>query len=254
MMLLDLRLTMKSGQTPEFIWTETNGRFSRLVGGKPCEIWQDGKLRFTPEFENHVMKLLRKDDDLEKIYGKINTDEVMDNAIKKYRGLRITKSEPWETTVSFICSINNNIKRIRKNVQSLMINGRVMTPEEILKADISHARLGFRQKFLEKTAEMISNGHSIDEIKKMKYEEAVEHLTKFNGVGNKVANCILLFGYGFLEAFPIDTWIRKVMIEHYFGGNKISDKKIQDFAFDKWGKYAGYANQYLFCYARGVGN
>ncbi len=254
MVLLNLDLTMKSGQTPEFIWSETDGRFSRLVGGKLCEIWQDGKLSFTQEFENQVMELLRKDDDLEKIYRKINTDDVIGKAIKKYRGLRITKSEPWETTLSFICSINNNIKRIRKNVQSLMANGKVMTPEEILKADISFARLGFRQKFLEKTAKMIVDGHSLDEIKKMNYSEAIEHLTKLHGIGNKVANCVLLFGYGFLESFPVHTWIRKIMIENYFGGKKVNDKKIQNFALERWGKYAGYANQYLFCYARGVIN
>ncbi|MBI4168056.1 MAG: hypothetical protein HY515_03805 [Candidatus Aenigmarchaeota archaeon] len=251
-MLIDLSLTMKSGQTPEFVWDENNGRFSRLVGGKLCEIWHENRLRFTPEFESYVADFLRAGDYLEKIYKKINTDEVMGKAVKKYRGLRITKNDPWETTLSFICSINNNIKRIRKNVQSLMINGKVMTPEEILNADISFARLGFRQKFLKKTAEMIIGGHSMEEIKTMKYDEAIEHLTKLHGIGDKVANCVLLFGYGFLESFPIDTWIRKMMTENYFGGKKTSDEKITDFAFDRWGKYAGYANQYLFCYARGV--
>ncbi len=249
-MLLDLNLTMKSGQTPEFVWDDDNGKYSRLVGGRLCEIWYDDRLRFTPGFEDYVMEFLRKGDDLEKIYEKINTDEVMGKAIRKYRGLRITKNDPWETTLSFICSAANNIKRIRKNVQSLMINGRVMTPEEILKTDISSARLGFRQKLLKKTAGMIVNGHSLEEIKKMNYGEAVEHLIKLHGVGNKVANCVLLFGYGFLESFPIDTWIRKIMIENYFDGKKTSDKKINEFAVGRWGKYAGYANQYLFCYAR----
>ncbi|MBI4176836.1 MAG: hypothetical protein HY516_00555 [Candidatus Aenigmarchaeota archaeon] len=249
-MLLDLRLTMKSGQTPEFVWDDSDGRFSRLVGGRLCELWHDGELRFTDGFMDYANELLREDDDLEKIYKKINTDDVMDEAIKKYRGLRITKSEPWETTLAFVCSINNNIKRIRKNVQSLMAGGRVMTPEEILNTDINFARLGFRQKFLKKTAEMIIGGHSMSEINKMKYEEAVGHLTKLHGIGNKVANCILLFGYGFLESFPTDTWIRKTMTENYFGGKKTSDAKITDFAFDRWGKYAGYANQYLFCHAR----
>ncbi|MBI1972143.1 MAG: hypothetical protein HYS53_02480 [Candidatus Aenigmarchaeota archaeon] len=250
MVLLNLDLTMKSGQTPEFIWSENNGKYSRLVGGRLCELWHDGKLRFTQGFESRVMELLRKDDDLERIYKRINTDDLMGEAIKNYRGLRITKSDPWETTLSFICSINNNIKRIRKNVQSLMVDGRVMTPEEILNTDISFARLGFRQKFLKKTAEMIIGGHSISGVNKMRYEEAVEHLTRLHGIGDKVANCILLFGYGFLESFPIVTWIRKIMVENYFDGKKTSDKKIQGFAQERWGKYAGYANQYLFCYAR----
>ncbi|MBI2085164.1 MAG: hypothetical protein HYT71_01475 [Candidatus Aenigmarchaeota archaeon] len=251
-MLINLSLTMKSGQTPEFVWSEKDGNFSRLVGGKLCEIWHDGELHFTKGFEDYVMELLRKDDDLEKIYEKINTDEVMNNAIKKYRGLRITKSDPWETTVSFICSVNNNIKRIRKNVQSLMVNGNVMTPQEISDADINHARLGFREKFLKKTSEAIMGGHSIEEIKNMNYDTALAHLTKLHGIGDKVANCVLLFGYGFLESFPIDTWIRKIMVKNYFEGKKTNDKKIREFAQARWGKYAGYANQYLFCYARGL--
>ncbi|MBI3413667.1 MAG: DNA-3-methyladenine glycosylase 2 family protein [Candidatus Aenigmarchaeota archaeon] len=252
MVLLNLGLTMKSGQTPEFLWNCEEGRFSRLIGGRLCEIWHDGELKFTHGFESRVMELLRKDDDLERIYKRINTDGLMGEAIKNYRGLRITKSDPWETTLSFICSINNNIKRIRKNVQSLTVNGAVMTPEEILNTDISFARLGFRQKFLKKTAEMIIGGHSISEVNKMKYEEAVEHLTKLHGIGDKVANCVLLFGYGFLESFPIDTWIRKIMTENYFDCKKTSDRKIREFAQERWGKYAGYANQYLFCYSRGL--
>ncbi len=252
-MLINLSLTMKSGQTPEFVWNEKEGKFSRLVGGRVCEIWHDGELRFTKGFEDYVMEFLRKDDDLEKIYEKINTDQIMDAAIKKYRGLRITKSDPWETTVSFICSVNNNIKRIRANVQSLMANGNIMSAQEILDANIRGARLGFREKFLKKTSEAIVGGHSMGKIKNMKYGEAVEYLTKLHGIGDKVANCVLLFGYGFLESFPIDTWIRKIMVENYFDSKKTNDRKIREFAQDRWGKYAGYANQYLFCYARGVG-
>ncbi len=248
--LIDLPLTMKSGQTPEFVWNESDGKFRRLVEGRKCELWFDGKLRFTKGFEAYAMEFLRGQDDLDKIYKKINTDEVVDKATKRYRGLRITKNDPWETTVAFICSANNNIKRIRKNVQSLMVNGTIMAPGEILKADLRDAKLGFREKSLKITSKMVAEGHSLEEIHKMKYGEAVSYLTQLHGVGDKVANCILLFGCGFLESFPIDTWIRKVMSENYFGGKKTSDARIRSFAQDRWGKYAGYANQYLFCYAR----
>ncbi len=249
-MLLDLRLTMESGQTPEFVWSKNGNRYSRQVGGRLCELWQDDSVRCTKGFEKHTSEFLRENDDLETIYKNINTDEIIDEAINRYRGLRITKNDPWETTVAFICSANNNIKRIRKNVQSLMVNGAVMAPDGILKTDLKFAKLGFREKFLKTTASMVEAGYSLEEIKNMKYDEAVARLTKLHGVGNKVANCILLFGYGFLEAFPTDTWIRNIMVENYFGGKKTSDKNIQSFAQDRWGKYAGYANQYLFCYAR----
>ncbi len=251
-MLINLRLTMESGQTPEFVWNKNGNRYSRIVGGNICEIWQNGGLNLTKGFEKYVNDFLRAEDDLEEIYKKINTDNVMDEAIKKYRGLRITKNDPWETTVAFICSANNNIKRIRKNVQSLMISGAVMTPEEMLKTDLKYAKLGFREKFLKKSSTMIKEGHSLEEIKKMGYGEAIEHLTKLHGVGNKVANCILLFGYGFLESFPVDTWVERIMVKNYFGGKKTGVRDIQSFAQDRWGKYAGYANQYLFCYSRGL--
>ncbi len=251
-MLINLSLTMESGQTPEFVWNKNGNRYSRLVGGRLCEIWDDGGLKFTPGFKGFVTDFLRSRDNLGRIYKKINTDKAIDEAVNRYRGLRITKNDPWETTVSFICSANNNTKRIRKNVQSLMAGGAIMTPAEILKSDISRARLGFREKFLKKTSRMVIGGHSLGEVGKMKYDEAIAHLTQLHGVGDKVANCILLFGYGFLESFPIDTWIRRTMIDNYFGGKKTNDARIRSLAQDKWGKYAGYANQYLFCYARGL--
>ena len=251
-MLLNLRLTMESGQTPEFVWNKKGDVYFRPVGSKICELSHDKELHFTTGFDDYVMKFLRKEDDLNKIYKKINTDELMNNAINKYRGLRITKNDSWETIVSFICSSISNIKRIRKNVQSMMPNGRMLTPSEMLKTNLNHLKLGFRQKYLLDAAKMIKNGYNVDDVENMSHEEAINHLTELPGVGNKVANCILLFSYDFLESFPIDTWIRKIMIKKYFDGKDVSNKKIQEFALDNWGKYAGYANQYLFCYARKI--
>lgn len=210
-------------------------------------MWQDEKLHYTPGYEDYVYSLLRLEDDLEKIYKEIATDPFMIKAVKKYRGLRITKSDPWETLISFVCSINNNIPRICKNVQSLMENGKILPPEDLLRADLHRCKLGFRAKFLRQIAEMISS-YDLEKIGKMEYEEAKATLVELPGVGDKVSECVLLFGYGFLEAFPVDVWIARAMKEYY----GVTGKKARKFARERWGALAGYAQQYLYCAIRGV--
>jgi len=237
---------MESGQPPQFIWTkvEKDGRaiYSRLVKGKKLELWvQDGKLMHTHGFEKYVHDFLRMDDDLVEICERISTDKKIKNAIGRCSGLRLTKSEPWETLVCFVCSINNNIPRIRKMVQSLMKDGEVMTPREMLATDLSTLKLGYRQKYLEGCAKLASEGKlaKIGEIHE--YEKAKEALMEFPGVGPKVADCVLLFGFGFTEAFPVDVWMMRAMK----GYGAKNEKHARELA-KKWGKHAGYAQQYLF--------
>ncbi len=251
-MLLNLELTMESGQPPEFVWAREGGggKYSRYLNGKKIYVWQEkGKLLATPGFERYAENFLRAEDDLNEIYKKISTDAVMRRAIEKYRGLRITRSGPWETLVCFICSINSNIPRIRKNVQSLMKNGEVISPEEMARGDLRACRLGYRCDYLQETARLVSSSFDLEKIGRMDYESAREALMELPGVGPKVADCVLLFGYGFLEAFPVDVWIARAMEKYY---HKKTQKEIREFARERWGKYAGYAQQYLFCHARGL--
>ena len=84
----------------------------------------------------------------------------------------------------------------------------------------------------------------------MKYEDAKDRLMELNGVGDKVADCILLFGYNKFEAFPIDVWVKRVVERAYFNGRKRSIRQIHDFSVERWGKYRGYAQQYIFWYGR----
>ncbi|MBI5253484.1 MAG: hypothetical protein HY930_03690 [Euryarchaeota archaeon] len=239
---------MESGQPPNFIWNKEGNKYFRYIDGEKCYIWYDNNLRCTEGFEEHVLKLLRAGDDLNKIYKKISTDAAIKRAIKNYRGLRVTLSDPWETLVCFICSINNNIPRIRKNVQSLMREGRVLTPEEILKADLSKCSLGFREKFLKETAELVLS-HDFKKIGETDYKTAKQTLMEFPGVGEKVADCVLLYGYGFLQAFPIDVWIQRAMEKYY---RKKKPAEIRKFAEERWGSCAGYANTYLYAAVRGI--
>ncbi len=247
-LLINLKLTMESGQPPQFIWNKEGGHYYRFFDGVKCVLFQENKLNYTPIFKDYIMEFLRSDDDLNKIYKKISTDTILKKSIKIYNGLRITKNDPWETLVSFVCSINNNIPRISKNVQSLMINGKILSPEQILKTDLRPLKLGYREKFLYKIGEMMPS-YDLSTLGEMDYQEAKSTLMEFPGVGNKVSDCILLFGYGFLEAFPLDVWMQRAM-KKYYGISK--PKEIDNYAKKKWGEYAGYAQQYLYCAIRGV--
>jgi N-glycosylase/DNA lyase len=246
-MLLDLELTMESGQPPQFLWRREGKRYCRCIKGEKCYLWQEGEVRCTHGHEDYIRELLRADDDLEAIYRDIATDPVMKKAVKKYRGLRITKSDPWETLVSFVCSINNNIPRICRNVQSLMDDGRVLSPGELLEKDLRECRLGFRSKFLKKIAEMMPS-YDLEKIGREGYEESKAALMELPGVGDKVSECVLLFGYGYLEAFPVDVWIARAMSTYY----GVPRKNAREYARKKWGSLAGYAQQYLYLTIRGL--
>jgi len=248
-MLINLRHTMESGQPPHFTWNSENGRYWRMLGGRKWEIWQEnGRVHCTHGFEKRTRELLRLDDDLKKIYRRLCTDAIMREAIAKFRGLRITRNDPWETLVCFILSQNANIPRIRRMVQSLMINGEIAPPKILARKNLAVCKLGYRCDYLQQSAELASRG-TLKRIGRMPYEEARAALLQFPGVGPKVADCVLLFGFGFLEAFPVDVWVMRVM--RRWGAK--NERDAHEIAKDRWGKCAGYAQQYLYMLARTKG-
>ena len=175
--------------------------------------------------------------------------------------MRITKSEPWEATLCFVMSQFNNIKRIRHIISNLRSRfgeecGQLRTfpdPKSIAAAslpDIRACGTGFRDKYLKSVAEEFSSGFNPRRLYSMSYLDAKEELMQLNGIGDKVADCILLFGYNKFEAFPIDVWVKRVVEKAYFKGRKRNIRQIHDFSIERWGKYRGYAQQYLFHYGR----
>ncbi|NOZ83189.1 MAG: hypothetical protein GXN98_05230 [Euryarchaeota archaeon] len=245
-MLLNLRLTMESGQPPEFLWQKQGSRYFRMLDTR-AELWQDGSvLRYRGCSGEYVHRLLRLEDRLEEVYEVLCRDEALARAVRRFRGLRLTLSEPWETLVAFLCSINNNIPRIKRNVQAIMslAGGRMPAPEVLAEAELKHARLGFRERFIKRSAELVAEG-ALEGIERLEFQEAKRELMRLPGVGEKVAECVLLFGYGFLEAFPVDVWIARAMQE-YFG---VSRSRIESFSA-RWEPYQGYAQQYLYLLAR----
>ena len=271
---LDLPATLESGQA--FRWRMEDP-------SEPGEgQWYYGvlhdnivKLRHVPEgieftsapdepsvVEPLLRDFLRLHDDLEEIYRAICSDHHIEAAVDSYRGLRLVRQDPWECLISFICSATSNIPRISANVEDvssrfgrpLRLDGHARGgfpgPEALAEAGEQALRdlgLGFRAKYVAKTATAVANGDvDLFYLREAPYEEALEVLTTLSGVADKVANCVLLFSLDKLEAFPVDVWIRRVLRERYAEARDIPDRQMRLWAQGRFGVYSGYANQYMF--------
>ena len=183
--------------------------------------------------------------------------------VARHQGLRVLRIDPWECLVSFICSANSNIRRIHDNVESLArsygepvkLDGQVRhafpTPEKLAQAGEKALRglaLGFRAPYVDQAARTVASGRlDLDALVKMPYAQAKARLMECPGIGSKVADCIALFSLEKAEAFPIDVWVRRALGEWYFAGEKTpTDRLLLEWAGGYFGRYAGYANQYLF--------
>ncbi len=215
--------------------------------------------------QKEVMHRLSLNHDVKAIYSAIDTDPFMHSAITELRGMRVTSNPPWETTLSFLVSQFNNIKRIRMIMKRLIenfgeeieVDGKTFkkfpTYSAIAAADMERLRAcnsGFRAKYIKSVANAWKEfDHS--RLYDMDYQSAKELLIEFDGVGDKVADCILLMGFGKYEAFPIDVWIKRTLEKVYLK-RKRSISYIHRFADRKWDGYAGYANQYIYWFGRNM--
>ncbi len=197
----------------------------------------------------------------------IKKDKYLKEACEFGIGLRVLKQDMLEMIISFIISANNQIPRIKKAIEKISelkgekiatYNGKdyysFPTLDKLGELTVSDfdniVRVGYRAKYLVKSIEMLKNNEiSLDKIKTLPYDEAHHELCKLMGVGSKVADCILLFGAGKDRAFPVDTWVIKLMNEFYVDNLK-SMKKIKEAGINIFGDKAGLAQQYLFFYAR----
>ena len=175
-------------------------------------------------------------------------DEYLIKAVNYGSGLRILCQDLWEVIVSFIISQQNNIPRIKGCLKKLCgINGkRFPTPNDFLdfrEKDWDSVKLGYRKNYLLKISEAISDGNfDLEKLRKMNYSEAMKYLKTLHGVGNKVANCIALFGLQHIEAFPIDVWIKRILETHYHNDFSLECWRLQDIG--------GIVQQYKFFYER----
>lgn len=258
----NLKHTLESGQF--FRYYVKDGFYYIVSGNNFFKIRQNRKkLEFFGTKRRFVKEFLGLKHDFNDIKKQFNKDKHLNKAMKQYSGLRIMKQQPWETLISFICSSASNIPKITKNVNLLtqtfgrkihFENEETHVMPEIGEMNdlekIKNCKVGFRAKYLFETNKIPTD--FFDNIENTDYATALSKLTTLHGVGEKIADCVLLFGCNKLEAFPVDVWIKKVMQELYFENKETPLKKIKDFGTNKFGKNAGYANQYLYHWRRNL--
>jgi N-glycosylase/DNA lyase len=215
------------------------------------------------ELERDLSSYFRLDDDLEAIYADISRDPRVASMVDRYRGLRLLRVDPWECLISFICSANSNLARIHANVEamaqslgsSVSLNGKTRyilpEPDVLASAGETFLRglgLGFRAPYVAYAAQAVASGQiDLELLKRMPYMEAKGQLMEMYGIGSKIADCVLLHSLEKVEAFPIDIWVRRALLDWYFPGQKPPpDKVLLEWALDYFGPNAGYAELYLF--------
>ena len=226
--------------------------------------WYPNKPLAMTEFNDLWLPYFDLNRDYNAILTKIcENDPVMTAAAAFAPGIRLLQQEPWETIISFIISQNNRIPQIKKVVKNIArrygspideANHAFPTPSQLVLATedgLRECKTGFRAGYIMDAAQKAALGHMpLNRDNTMPTAQLRQTLLDVRGIGEKVAHCILLFGYGRFDAFPVDTWVQKVMQQYYFDGKKATGADIHNFAAQRFGPYSGFAQQYLFHYIR----
>lgn len=270
----DLTQTFLCGQA--FRWrAQSQNHFIGIAGGHVLSISEESSGTFLlsgttkDEFHSFWKNYLSLDTDYGMIKKKLSRDSVLRRAIAYGSGIRILNQEPFECLLSFILSQSNNITRISGIVERfarefghpIRFSGETYytfpTPPEldgITLEDLVPVRAGFRDKYLLNAIRRVQSGDfSLERARELPTDQAREYLKTLHGVGDKVANCVLIFGLGHTDAFPVDVWIKRIMEHSYFDGQETPRELIAEKAAGMYGEYGGYAQQYLFYYARELG-
>ena len=270
----NLDVTLACGQV--FRWDRnSDGWWYGVVGNRVIKIRQDGNtLVYTGAPASFIRQYFSLDTDLEAILASIDCDPFIHESITKNRGLRLVRQPPWECTISYICSTNSNIPTIRRRIASiaekfgkpLEFEGRTWyafpKPEPISCGGhdgLAECKLGYRQPYVFGTSCTITDEKAWEEkIQSLPYEESRKELMKLHGVGPKAADCILLFAFQKYEAFPVDVWIRRIMQQHYLPelgmDSPLTSReydRVRQFAREHFGKFCGYAQEYLYAAREG---
>lgn len=276
----DLDFTLCCGQV--FGWHKLGDWWYGVVGERAFKVRQlECALEFENVSEDFVRNYFGLDDDLQEISGSICKDEFIAAALSRFEGLRIVRQNPWECLISFICATYKSIAAIelmlsklsKKYGEKISFDGLdfyAFPPVDKLarasETDLKECGLGYRAKYVQGTAQKISEGSfDLEGLKSLPYLEAKKRLFDLPGVGLKVADCVLLFSLDKFEAFPVDVWVKRVILNHYPKHfpealvNTLSThqslsnteyEKLNSFGRGYFGKYAGYAQEYLYHYER----
>ena len=276
----DLEKTLDSGQV--FHWEKAGDGFIGTIGDRALYLQQCGKVLKVRDGEppsptrepralpGIVERYFALDHPLAEICDSFPNDPVMNAACDFCHGLRIIRQPKWECLATFICSSMKQVVHIRQI--SLALRKRFGTQRKIFchqlvysfppahrlaqasEKELLECKLGYRAKNLRATARRFSSGRAdLEAWSALPDAELRKQLCALPGVGPKIANCVMLFAYGRLRAFPIDVWIERVLRQHYFSRRqKMSAQRLREFSETYFGEHGGYAQQYLFHHARMV--
>ncbi len=267
----NLAQTLECGQCFNFEKL-SDGSFVVIAFNRALHVKQiKNELIFENAKDEEIEKIWIPYFDLDNDYAKIKrsiikADSNLKSIIDEYYGIHILKQDFTETLISYIISQNNTINNIKQIVRRIcetygkkagIVEGKqyyafpsLKVLNEISEADFRDLKAGFRAPYLKDAVDKLSSKEIVGrKLSNMSYEEAKDKLLSIKGVGDKVANCVLLFGLGFTNAFPVDVWIKRIMEDLYFHKDTAKDT-IEAFGKEKFGDYGGYAQQYLFFYAQ----
>ena len=245
------------------------GTYKIIAYGKILYVEQSQEeLRFYPTTEEDFKNIWIRYFDLDCDYAYIKKvltkdDEIMQSAIEFGGGIRILKQEPFECLISFVISQNNRIPKIKQVIKNLSHrygdkldddSYAFPTVEQLIdisEAELTESKTGFRAKYIrDAVAKVYTSEINFKSFENMETDEVRKKLISIFGVGPKVSDCVLLFSLNRSEVFPTDVWIKRIMQYYYFENEETSMNEIQNLAYEKYGAYAGIAQQYLFHYAR----
>ena len=267
----DLDATLTSGQT--FRWQRRQQSWFGVIGRHWVRLRVEAGLLTAGVVEpvsdwHWLTNYLQLELNLPELLRTFPQDEPMRAAVVACRGLRLLRQEPWECLASFILSSNKQIVQIQQIVRVLckQFGEPVIVPTgqppakafpspvrlaATTEAELRACKMGFRARYLLATANRIASGEcDLCALSQLPVEHARAELLKLPGVGRKIADCVLLFAYGFQPAFPVDVWVMKGLRELYFSNRRVNLKRLHHFAAGHFGPNAGYAQQYLFHYMR----
>ena len=270
----NLAHTLECGQS--FRWRAIDEWYYGVVDGRLLRVRQEDRTVVVESSDDDAAEELSAfcrryfdlNRDLPAILKAVDTDPYIHHAIQAYWGMRILNQDLWECIGSFVLSQNNNVPRIKGIIRTISaqygrrvaLNGQVdytfPTPHALVEAGVDglhSCRMGYRAPYLWDISSAVTAGAlDLEMLKGMPHNEARQTLMRFRGIGEKVADCICLFALGHMEALPIDVWIKRI-IEQIYLKRRASIREIRAFTQNYFGEHMGYAQQYLFHYARTVG-
>jgi N-glycosylase/DNA lyase len=276
----DLDFTLCCGQV--FRWRKIDGWRYSVIAGNPLKIRQCGaELEFKGVDDKFVTHYFGLNDDLAQIRCCVDRDAYIHKALRSFEGLRLVRQDPWECLISYICATFKSIPAIEQMLLKLSVKfgekqvfeGQDLyafpAPEKLAHANLKDLRdcsLGYRAKYVQGTARQVLEGQvDFECLKKLPYLGARTALVEFPGIGLKVADCVSLFSLEKMEAFPVDVWVRRIIMNHYANllpedlAKKIASQatlsngqyeRLNAWGREYFGRYAGYAQEYLFHFER----